>query len=367
MKIIDKHLLKEISINYVFSHLILILVFFIVKLADLIDKLLSGNIDFFSLVKLIILLLPSLNSFIFPIATLSSILFTFSYMSSNNEIIALKSAGVSPLRLIRIPVIFGFIIFFIAIFNNLIIVPYSTKKFFLEFREIAKNKIFNSLTEKTFNEIVPNLIFFPDKVNKKKHLIKNLFIYDNTQKKEQIITATSCNYFANNEKIIFNLNNGEIHIKGKNENYQILKFQEYKFYFNLKMLEKGINIKLKDKESSISYLKKKIKIAKSKGNLKRVRFLKMEIYKRYSLPFACIIFALLAIPFGLTNVKNAKSYSILILILNIFVYYTLIAISSNLVKKGDISPFIGAWLPNLIFIIITSLLLYLCEKEKWLF
>ncbi len=364
MKIIDRYITKEILISYIFSHLVLIVFFFIIKIADLIDKVLTGNIPFSSLFKLIFFLIPSLNSFIFPIATLSAILFTFSNLSSNNEIIALKSAGVRTLRLAIIPIVFGLVMFVLSIINNLYIIPISTSGFFNEFKNIAKEKILTALKSNTFNEILPNLIFFPEKLDKKTHSMSNLLIYEGTGKIKHIIIAKKCLYGLRNDMIFFNLINGEIHIKGKKkENYQILKFKKYVFSFNLNEIEKGINVRLKDKESSIQRLKKRLKEAEISGNLKRVRYLKMEIYKRYSLPFACFIFAIMAIPFGITNTKNPKSWSIFMLILIVFSYYTVIALTSNFVKKGIIIPELGAWLPNIIFFILAFILFYFKEKE----
>ena len=368
MKIFEKYLASEILKNYLVAHVILMLFFFIIKIADLIDRLISGSIDFISLIKIILFLLPSLNSFIFPIATLASVLITFSILSANNEIIAVKSAGINPLKLIKVPLFFGIIICLISLFNNLYIIPISTQKFFHEFQDIAKRKIFNSLQPLTFNEIIPNLIIFPEKIVKKKRKIDHVFIFDNTKGNGEIICAKNGSYESQDNKIFFNLNNGEIHIKGKTEGkYQILKFTKYKFYLNLNQLAKGIKIKLKDKEASISQLKNKIKIELKKKNFKKARYLQMEIYKRYSFPFSCILFSILGIVFGLTNIKKAKSWSILILLLIVFIYYTLLIISANLVKKGYFYPFIGAWFPNFLFIIVTMILLKFAEREKCLF
>ena len=368
MKIIDRYILKNLIFSYLLSHILLILFFIIVKIADLTDKVVSGTISVLTLLKLIFLIIPSLNSFIFPIAILSSVLLTFSQLSANNEIIPIKTAGVKPIRLALSPFLFGIFIFFLSIINNLIFIPKSTKNFYNEFQNIAKEKIFNSIKEKQFNEVLPNLIMFPQKVNKDKKNIKNIFIFDGTKKIKQVIIAKNCNYGIKENLIFFQLINGEIHIKGKKENgYQILKFQSYLFNFNLENIEKNINLRLKDKESSIQQLREKIKKELKNKNFKRVRYLKMEIYKRFSFPFTCIIFIFIAMPFGLINIKNPKSWSIFILILTVFSYYIILIISSNLVKEGIINPALGAWLPNIVFSSITLFLFYLLEKEKWIF
>ncbi len=368
MKIIDKYILKNLVILYAFSHFILILFFIIIKIADLIDKVVSGNIPFFSLIKIILFIVPSLNSFIFPIATLSAVLLTFSNFSNNNEIIPIKTAGVKPIRLAYIPFIFGIIIFILSLINNIFIVPYSNEKFYNEFKNIAKNKIFNSIYPQKFNEIFTNLIIFPKKVDLEKKELKDILIYDATKKVKQIIISKYCKYGIKNNNIFFKLFNGEIHIKGKKTgNYQLLKFNSYKFNFNLQEIEKNINLRLKDKESSIKKLKEKIKIEKKKKNYEKVRYLQMEIYKRFSFPFACIIFIFIAMPFGLINTKNPKSWSIFILIITIFLYYLILIFSSTFVKKGILNPFLGAWLPNLIFLIIAGVLLHFLNREKWIF
>jgi lipopolysaccharide export LptBFGC system permease protein LptF len=137
--------------------------------------------------------------------------------------------------------------------------------------------------------------------------------------------------------------------------------------FDLGAIEKNINLRLKDKESSIENLKDEIEKQKKRKNLKKVRYLKMEIYKRFSFPFTCIIFVFLAMPFALINIKNPKSWSIFILILVIFCYYMILIMATAFVKKGILSPLIGAWLPNIIFTIIAMILFHLLNREKWIF
>ncbi|HIE93127.1 MAG TPA: LptF/LptG family permease, partial [Acidobacteria bacterium] len=74
----------------------------------------------------------------------------------------------------------------------------------------------------------------------------------------------------------------------------------------------------------------------------------MEIHKRFSLPSACLAFALIALALGVTNRKDGKLASFALGIGVIFAYYILLYGGQAMVKGALISPHLAMWLPNIV-------------------
>ncbi|MEC9488901.1 MAG: LptF/LptG family permease, partial [Halanaerobium sp.] len=73
------------------------------------------------------------------------------------------------------------------------------------------------------------------------------------------------------------------------------------------------------------------------------------LYQRFSIPFACFIFALIGAPAGMKPNRSGSSIGLGLSIVIIFIYYLLMTFGSALGQDGVIPPVIGAWIQNIVF------------------
>ena len=335
--------------------------FVFLKLVDFSDKIIDGTLSFSSALLLSFYLIPSFSIFTIPLICLSSILFTFSKLSATNEILALKTFGVSLLKLIKIPFIFGIFLFLLGIINNVYIIPVSTKLFLNKVTSVI-NGAGCSFKPGIFNSVIPSTVIFFKGYDKNKKM-KHIFIYSKINKIPEIIVAETGTVAVKNNMFEVNLKKGNIFIK-KPEESEIVSFQHYNLKYDLSDELGNFTINLKDKESSINEIRKNIELFRKKGNYQKVNYLLMEIYKRFSLPFASVLFVIIGTLFGIRNSRAPKSWTLTVLFIVIFIYYSAIMASNYFVKSGAIPPFAGSWLPNVIVALLTLFLLYLFKSEK---
>lgn len=91
-----------------------------------------------------------------------------------------------------------------------------------------------------------------------------------------------------------------------------------------------------------------------------VRKYQMAYQEKLATPFACFVFTLLAIPFGLRSVRGGASTSVGfgLAVLIVFVYYVVQTFFSYAGQAvADLAP-LAAWMPNVIFTVIGGLRLY---------
>ena len=90
----------------------------------------------------------------------------------------------------------------------------------------------------------------------------------------------------------------------------------------------------------------------------------VELHKRYSIPFACIVFGLLGVPFGIQPRRSARSYGFVLTIFIILTYYTSLTASEILAVRKTIPPFLAGWAPNFLFGGLGIYLLIKTAKES---
>ncbi|MGE5751191.1 MAG: LptF/LptG family permease, partial [Nitrospirota bacterium] len=88
-----------------------------------------------------------------------------------------------------------------------------------------------------------------------------------------------------------------------------------------------------------------------------------ELHKRFSIPFACLIFGLIGAPLGIRKSRSGKSAGIAIALLVFLIYYVFLAIGMNLSKTEQLAPTLAYWIPNLFMAILSIIFLFKKGRE----
>tara|TARA_B100000886_G_scaffold338905_1_gene302859 strand:- start:161 stop:1510 length:1350 start_codon:yes stop_codon:yes gene_type:complete len=90
----------------------------------------------------------------------------------------------------------------------------------------------------------------------------------------------------------------------------------------------------------------------------------VEIYKKYSIPFACILFVLIGVPIGILAKKGGFSISILLSFGFFLIYYLMLIGGEELADRNKVPALICMWSPNAIFLIFALYFNIITIKEK---
>jgi lipopolysaccharide export LptBFGC system permease protein LptF len=119
--------------------------------------------------------------------------------------------------------------------------------------------------------------------------------------------------------------------------------------------------RIKKRELGISEL---IKRSKEKNASAEIG---IEIQQRLAFPFACIVFGILGLSLGVYWHRGGKAYGFVLSILIVFFYYILLSFGENLAINETVSPFVGIWLPNVVFAVFGVLLFRKTAREEQFF
>ena len=96
---------------------------------------------------------------------------------------------------------------------------------------------------------------------------------------------------------------------------------------------------------------------------KGVNKYRVEAHKKFSIPFACILFVLLGAPLGILANKGGFAVSTSISFGFFLMYYILLIIGEELADRNILSPLVGMWTPNVVLMIVSIYLIFYTIRE----
>ena len=341
---------------------------------DLVRKIVEFGLPFQIALKVLILKLPSFLVLSFPMSMLLATLLAYGKLSSNSELLALKSLGVSNRRIIFPAVLLSIFMTYLTFTFNDSLVPISNR--------VAEDTMRSSLGKAISSEEGKHIMFSRygsqiDSSNKVSNSNENLthifyakYFRNNFMEEvtlidfsrigmEQILKAEKGEFDQNKNLWIFY--DGRLTITQDNGETSFVNFNTYKYPLG----EGPRELAKVPSDSNDMTLRQAIKaeaLYKKAGNNKEARRIRVRIQEKFTLPAACIVFGLIGSSFGVRSIsRSSKSQGFGLSVLMIFGYYVLSFFSSSLGVKGILNPILAAWSP--VFLSI-SFSIYLLRKAS---
>lgn len=153
MKILDRYLLKSYLITFTSVFVILFFIFILQTVWLFISELAGKDLDFIMIVKFLAFASPKLMPMVLPLTVLLSSIMMFGDLAEHYEFAAMKSAGVSFFRALKVLIIFIFGLSLASFFFANNVIPYSEYKFINFRKNIAQVKPAMAIAEGQFNDI----------------------------------------------------------------------------------------------------------------------------------------------------------------------------------------------------------------------
>ena len=365
-KIISRYIFREIALPFFLILFVLTFVLLMGKILQIMDLMVNKGISVVDILHLVMLIMPSFLMFTIPIALLVSILIAMGTFSADNEITALKAAGVSLLQIYYPVAIASLLTFICTIVIGYYLVPqsnFATKKLLFE---LATQNASIGIKEKVFNSDFKDLLVYADKIPANGEYMEGVIISDKRSTEEQnTIIAKKAFLVADTKRMIvkLRLENGSIHTVSPDlKNYRKVDFRIYDLILDLSTTLATYSEEYKSStEMTLTELLERMKKPGLEGSA--IRELAIEVHKKFSIPLSCIFFGLLALPLGITSHRAVKSRGFAVGIIIVAAYYLLRIGGEALAETGKLSPAVGVWTPNVIFAIIGVLLFYFAYRE----
>ncbi|MDG2287577.1 MAG: LptF/LptG family permease [Candidatus Marinimicrobia bacterium] len=234
MSTLNKYLIKQSFIPFVLSVGVITTVLFLQFLMRAIDRFLGKGLDMFIILEYLYLNLAWIIALSVPMSLLISSVMTYGRMSQENEITALKSAGVNLFSIIKPALWFGSIVgFLLCLFNNFIL-PDMNYNARLLARDIYQKKPELTIEPGYFVDMIPQYTMIVKELDGNE--FKDVKIFSkNTQSEQTTIYAERGSLESKDGIITVNLQDGEIHeIDLENyDHYRKIKFGTHQIIISM--------------------------------------------------------------------------------------------------------------------------------------
>ncbi|HET9884663.1 MAG TPA: LPS export ABC transporter permease LptF [Candidatus Binatia bacterium] len=352
------YLVSEILPPFMLGLLTFTFILLIARILKLVELIVTRGIPLTQVGRLLVLILPTFLELTLPMAFLLAILLGLGRLSGDQELLALKSSGVSPVQIL-LPLIF--VAASVAIITFLLttwVRPAAQVALKDELYNIAKTRVATALREKVFNDDFPNILIYVEEIIPPGNVGQGILIIDKRETARDNIIVGKVGLINTEEQthtLSLRLFDGSIYERDRTRSdFSQTNFNIYDFKLDL---DEFIGpAKMKDagpKEMSLNRLLKTIEEKQAAGINARPEL--MEFHQRIAFSFAPIVFCLLGVSLSLlprTSRAN-RSWGVALCVVWLVVYYALLSLGKALGERGAFHPFVALWFPNIIIGVIS--------------
>lgn len=349
--ILDRYMLEELSGPFVFGLAAFYLIFAATEILN-IGKLVSNeHAPLWAAISIFLWSIPAQLVLVIPMALLLGTLLTIQRLSGDSEITALKAAGVTFSRIVLPLLAVGIVMSFVTYFLQERVVPYAND----EVTEIENNVISHTSAfsrDLTVSAPLPGggrqvTLATAYEPNSRALLHVTLVQYDSSNQPRQIVFADRAEFTAN-KWVLQNSSVYRFNPDGTTLAEPHISQQQVEIGENPTELVKRIS---NDDPENMSRAQIAEEVSSGQLTENEIRKYVTTYQEKLARPFACFVFILIAIPFGLRPVRGggATGLGLGLSLVIVFVYYVVMTVCSFLAEAFLPLAAFWSWVPNLIF------------------
>ncbi len=387
MKILTRYILKEMIgptlLGFAFYTSIIVMQ----TLFDLTGMIIRRSLAAEEVGKLLWLSLPNIVVLTLPMSLLFGVLIAVGRLSSDSEIIAMRALGIST-RTIYLPVfVFSVAMFVLNVYLINFVMPQGNAQLRSLRVELLTSSVEKEIKPRVFYDEYENLTIYVNDVDRLTGQWKGVFVADSratdpeagttpqdiinearrlqegdsdetsplARSGQRVIVAETGTLavLKPSREVWMNLRDAATHVwdprrpdrydLNRNKAQRILVADTVSSF----LLNQGPARSLR--EMTLPELFRAARLSERRDPVTH-NLAWVEIYKKFALPFACIVFGILGLPLGMTNRRGGKSSGFSLSIAIIVFYYVMINNGEHLAASGKLPPFLGMWSANILLL-----------------
>ncbi len=320
--------------------------------------------------KLLLLTLPNIIVLTIPMSFLFGILVAVGRLSSDSELVAMRSSGISLYSLYRPILVLSVLLTIANMFLMVWAVPRGNHSLQSLRLDILSGSVTKQVEPRVFYEDWQGVVLYVFDAPADTSYWDGVFVARDLENSESEVTVAERGEVRIDEagdRLLLHLENAVVHKVdfADPEEYNTTRFevveQELVDRYTARQKVKVTSSK-SVREMTVGELREQLenpKIAPELASLTRV-----EIQKKFAIPVACMVFGLLALPLGYAGGRGSKSSGFAMSIVVIMVYYALLNNGEEMSRVGKLEPWLAMWLPNIVLGTLGAFLLVRRNRDR---
>lgn len=346
MKLIDRYISRQFLVTFLFSSTSFAALFVLINLVENLDDFIDHQISTGNIVLFYLSGLPETFLMTTPLSVLLAALFVTGKLSMQNELPALKSAGVSLARLLRPFLFVASMITLFNLVNSCWIVPATYdwsrgfEKRYLKSKQLdgggtvhireSKNRILT--IGRVGSDLLSGSSVSLEEFNGS-HLVSRIDAdsvrIGSSSKKWTFFNARHRNFVGTTERFMGRVGKETIHLSLSKNTFRIINADPDQM--NVGQL--------------FSFIRQQ-----EKSGISGTERAKVKLNTKIALPFASVIIVMIGVPLSTRKKRSGLALEASISLVVGFLYLGMLKALSGIGYNGLMNPVLAAWLPNLIFI-----------------
>ena len=362
MNTLDRYLAREILLPFAAALVFLTQILVATQILAQADVLLGSGVSALDVGAVALDLVPHFLGYVMPVAFLLGAVVGTGRLAEDREIVALGAAGLSPARLVRVPLGLGVAVGAVALWVGLVLEPAGLREARVRLNDIIRKNVTSDVRAGVFYEDLPNITLYAERTEGGRW--RHVLISDRTQPNAPLLALAQGGRLepaGSGEGMRLLLDRGEVHREEeRTDEYVSARYARA-------TVTLGVGQTLSDRNRLVGSpfemtLAQNVARARAEPDPERARGLWTFLHRRIAGPLAIVAFGLLAVPIAASR-RGGRAFGYAATLLVVVGYYAALRFGEGLSQRGALPPWLGPNLPNLALAAAGVVLVLLLERR----
>ena len=381
MRILTRYILKEVSSHALLGIALFTFIIFMRDLGRLLELIVRNSAPLPSVGEIFLYTLPTTFTLTLPMGVLVGILVGLSRLAADSEVTAIRASGMGVGMFVRAISIFAIGAWMLGMFNSIYVAPKSAVALNHLQDKLKSSQASFEIQPHVFYEEFKNIVLYVQDATPSggRSLWRGIFLADISDPSSPRVTLAKRGALLSDspDKLRLHLEDGtqQESIPKAKDQYSITTFDSTEIPIQLprsaehtRDLLPVAELRLHEllgnaaRERRAAAPLKNIDPGTWNYDLSKARYYEIEFQRRFALPAACLVLAMVGIPLGLSARKGGKSTGFVLTILLVCVYYFFSLTGVSMARQGKMPPWEGVWMANAFFFLCGLVLLWRVDR-----
>lgn len=360
MSLFDRYLAREILLPLAAGLLFLTQLLLATQLLGQASILFGGGVSLLDVGKVVVCLLPYFIGFVLPVAFLLGVVLGVSRLAADREVVAMGAAGLSPIRLLWVPLGLSLLAAALGVWIALDLEPAGMREVRALMNDIIKRNVSSEVRAGTFYDEIPGFTLYAERVAGRGW--SNVLIDDRTNPDAPILSLSRRGRLepvGQGEEMRLALSDGELHREEvQSDGYAVVEFERADLVVGLGggVIGRSDMLSRNARSVTLGETRAQIAAAYAEGRPKEAWRIGSNLHRKLASALVVISFALLGVPLG-ASPRAGRAFGAGATLLIVVVHYVLLRAGQLVVQAGHLPAWFGLEIGNLLVAGIGILLL----------
>ncbi|HEY7726062.1 MAG TPA: LptF/LptG family permease [Anaeromyxobacteraceae bacterium] len=351
MGTLERYLAREILLPFAAGLVFLTQVLVAMQILGQAGVLFGAGVGTLEVARVALDLVPYFIGYVLPVSFLLGSVVGVGRLADDREIIALGSAGLSPVRLVRVPLLLGLAVAALALFLGLRVGPWALRDARLRVNDLIRRNLASGVRGGVFYDELPDVTLYAEEVRGGRW--SRVLISDRSDPQAPLLALAQRGRLepaGAGEGLELVLEDGEAHREDvRSEEYVGATYRRA-------VVTLGVGRTLREQNHIVGYraemtpeqILRRAAEHRALGEEERARRWTMYFHRRIAEPLSVLAFAALAVPVAATR-RGGRAFGYVVTLLCFVLYYAVMRVGEGLALQGELPTWLGPHLANVAF------------------